>query len=79
MFWTALAAQVVLIICAITFVAYFKGYGSKKGENLATHEDIDKLVKQVEAVTKATQDIEASMSTRVWAREVRKETAPLRR
>ena len=39
--WTGLAAQLVLTICAITFVAYFKGYGSMKGESLATKEDVE--------------------------------------
>jgi hypothetical protein len=30
---------------------YLTGYASKKGENLAAHEDIDKLVDQIKAVT----------------------------
>jgi hypothetical protein len=34
------------------FVGSFLGaYVKRKGENLATHEDLDKLVKQVHAVT----------------------------
>jgi len=35
----------------------------KKGENLATHEDLDKLVVQVRAVTTTTKEIEAKIST----------------
>jgi hypothetical protein len=69
-----LAVVVVLNAALLTFVAFFKGYGSKKGENLATHEDIQMLVKQVEAVTKAAKEIEATISTKAWARDVRKET-----
>jgi hypothetical protein len=37
-------------------------YLKKKGENLATHEDVDKLVKQVSAVTAATKQIEANIT-----------------
>jgi hypothetical protein len=38
--------------------SYLASYLKKKGENLATHEDIDKLVDQVRAVTTATKEIE---------------------
>lgn len=51
--------------------AYLKGYGTKKGENLATHEDIDKVLEQVKAVTEATKKIEAEISTGVWDRQKR--------
>jgi hypothetical protein len=50
------------------FGAYFGSYFRKKGENLATHEDISKLVDQVSAVTKATKEIEAKISSDVWDR-----------
>jgi hypothetical protein len=73
MFWTGQAIQAILTIAAVTFIAFFKGYGSKKGENLATHEDIQKLVDQVRAVTKATEEIKASISTEAWTRQLRKE------
>jgi len=57
--------------------AYFGSYLKKKGENLATHEDIDKLVEQVRAVTTTTKEIEAKISNEVWDRqkkwEVKKE------
>ena len=46
-------------------------YLKKKGENLATHEDIAKLVDQVRAVTTATKEIEAKISTDVWDRQKR--------
>jgi hypothetical protein len=45
------------------------GYLKKKGENLATHEDIDKLVDQVCAVTTATKEIETMISDKAWGRQ----------
>jgi uncharacterized protein YoxC len=54
--------------------AYFGSYLKKKGENLATHEDVDKLVGQVAAVTQATKEIEAKISNDLWERERKWET-----
>jgi hypothetical protein len=51
--------------------AYFGAYLKKKGENLATHEDIDKLIDQVAAVTQTTKEIEAKISDEVWDRQKR--------
>jgi hypothetical protein len=51
--------------------SYLAGYLKKKGENLATHEDISKLVDQVEAVTEATKKIEAEISVGVWNKQKR--------
>src|SRR5258708_5441631 len=51
--------------------AYFGSYLKKKGENLATHEDINRLVDQVSAVTKATKEIETKISNEVWERQTR--------
>ncbi len=53
------------------FAAYLGSYFRKKGENLATHEDIDKLVDQVRAVTTTTKEIEAKISNEVWDRQKR--------
>ncbi len=52
--------------------AYLGAYLKKKGENLATHGDIDKLVKQVSAVTAATKQIEARIdrASRVHERQL---------
>lgn len=49
--------------------AYLGSYLKKKGENVATHEDIDKLVEQVAAVTRTTKEIEARISNEVWDRQ----------
>lgn len=52
------------------FVGSFLGaYLKTKGENLATHEDLDKLIKQMEATTNATKAIEARISNEVWDRQ----------
>ena len=48
------------------FIGYLVGYLRKKGENLATHEDVDKLVEQVSAVTTATKEIESKISGDLW-------------
>lgn len=48
---------------------YLGAYLRKKGENLATHEDIDGLVEQVRAVTRVTKEIEAKVSGEVFSRE----------
>jgi hypothetical protein len=49
--------------------AFLAGYLKKKGENLATHEDIDKLLQQVAAVTQTTKEIEAKVSGEMWERQ----------
>ena|SRR5438309_11791011 len=49
--------------------SYLAAYLKKKGENLATHEDIAKLVEQVRAVTTTTKEIEAKISNDVWRRQ----------
>jgi len=51
------------------FVGYLAGYMKKKGENLATKEDLDDLVKQVSAVTQATKAIEAKITDQVRSRQ----------
>jgi len=53
------------------FGAYFGSYLKKKGENLASKEDIDDLVEQVRAVTRATKEIETKISDEVWDRQKR--------
>jgi hypothetical protein len=58
-------------ILGAAFRPYLTGYATKKGENHATHEDIDKLVDQVKAVTEATKKIEAEISSGIWDRQKR--------
>jgi hypothetical protein len=51
--------------------SFLSGYLNQKGQNLATHEDINKLLDQVRAVTKTTKEIEAKISDEVWDRQKR--------
>jgi hypothetical protein len=60
-----------LVTLVGVFIGYLAGYLRKKGENLATHEDIDKLVEQVRVITTTTKEIEAKISTDVWNRQKR--------
>ena len=50
-------------------IGYLAGYIKKKGENRAMHEDIEKVVEQMSAVTTATKNIEAKISGDVWDRQ----------
>ena len=65
--WSVAALWVVVAL----FVGYLRGYMPQKGQNLATHEDIEKLVDQVRAVTTAAKEIEAKISDDVWDRQKR--------
>jgi hypothetical protein len=49
--------------------SFLGSYFKTKGENLATHEDIGKLLDQVSAVTTTTKEIEAKISNEVWDRQ----------
>jgi hypothetical protein len=65
-----------LLMLILSFIgagggAYFGSYLKKKGENVATHEDLDKLVIQMAAVTQTTKQIEAKISNDVWDRQKR--------
>lgn len=62
---------VLSFLFGAVFRSYLTGYAKKKGEILATQEDIDKLVGQVRAVTEATKKIEAEISSGVWDRQKR--------
>ncbi|HWY58608.1 MAG TPA: hypothetical protein VNZ03_29355 [Terriglobales bacterium] len=49
--------------------AFLGSYLKRKGENLATHEDIGNVLEEVRAVTTATKEIEAQISNDVWDRQ----------
>jgi hypothetical protein len=58
------------VVC-IGLGAFLGAYLKRKGENLATHEDLDKLVRQMEATTQATKAIEARIDERLWNKQRR--------
>lgn len=62
-------AWVLLAAIASGFGGYVGAYLKKKGENLATHEDLDKLVEQIKATTDATKRIEDQISQEAWDRQ----------
>ena len=49
--------------------SYLASYLKQKGKNFATHEDIDRVVEQVRAVTSATKEIEAKISGELWDKQ----------
>lgn len=57
-----------LLIGAITCVvgSYIGSYAKKRGENLATKEDFDSLLRQVTATTLATEEVKAAVSHADW-------------
>jgi hypothetical protein len=65
----AIVTPLVCSLLWLVFKEHLKGYAGKKGETLATHEDIEKIVAQVQAVTQATKEIEAKISDQSWSRQ----------
>jgi hypothetical protein len=49
--------------------SYFSEYWKKKGEQAATHEDIDNVLLELRATTQATKEIEAKISGELWTRQ----------
>jgi hypothetical protein len=69
-------ASAALVLFLLPFMAagagaYLGAYLRKKGENLATHEDIEKLNDQVRVVTTTAEKIEAKISGELWNRQKR--------
>jgi hypothetical protein len=63
--------QSLLTIALGGIAGYLAGYSKKKGENLATKEDMKDVLEQVSAVTATTKKIEAEISSDVWDRQKR--------
>lgn len=63
--------SILLSSIAVGGGAFFGAYFNKKGENLATQDDLDKLVQQMVAVTEMTKSIEAKISNEMWDRQRR--------
>lgn len=58
-----------LNVIAAVFTAFFKGYAEKKGENLATKEDLQDVVNQVKAVTRTTEEIKTELLEATWSKQ----------
>jgi hypothetical protein len=69
--WMAISICITLALNAIAVViaAFLKGYGTKKGENLATKEDLQDVVRQVREVTRTAEEIKSEISERSWSRQ----------
>src|SRR5271155_3103012 len=64
-------AGIVLTGIVAGIGAYIGAYLKKKGENLATHEDFQKLLAELKVTTEATKVIEARISIGVWSQQQR--------
>src|SRR5258705_5577892 len=54
---------ILLVAGAASWIgAYFGGYAGEKGRNLATKEDFKEILRQLEATTRATEEIRAAVS-----------------
>lgn len=65
-------ATVVLLMLAVllnVIAASLASYAKRKGENLATKEDFDELLRQVKLTTETTEQIKAQSSSRVQVGE----------
>src|SRR5262245_52346586 len=74
--WLFLLITAALTALSAGIVAWVGAYLKIKGENLATKQNFDDLLKQQEETAKAVEDIKSEISQRDWAR---REWANLRR
>jgi len=68
--WAFVLSQLIWAVMA-GWAIYLSGYLKTKGENLATHEDIEKLKEQVRVITTTTKEIETKISDEAWSRQKR--------
>lgn len=61
----------ILIVPLAVIVSYLVAYGKRKGQNYATKEDFKELLRQVQATTKATEEIKADISSGLWVDQKR--------
>jgi hypothetical protein len=69
--WSGLGGVAGSVVIATLFAfwlkTYFGSYLSEKAKNLATHEDIQKLIDQV----RETERVKSEISDRMWDRQTR--------
>lgn len=79
--WLVVLNVVVVVLngalLAIVWVSgsFFKGYGTKKGERLATSEDLQLILNEVKEVTRTQEDIKRQISGRQRMWELKREIA----
>ena len=56
----------ILAFISFFFAAYFGAYAKRKGENIATKEDIENIKDQLESTTRLTESIKAEMAKSIW-------------
>jgi hypothetical protein len=59
----------VVTVLSAGIGAFIGAYLKKKAENLAIHENLDKMVEQMAAITERTKSIEATISSEVWDKQ----------
>jgi hypothetical protein len=59
----------LLTVIGSGIAAYLGSYLKAKGKNLASKEDVQDVVKQVQTITQATKEIEAKISDKMWDRQ----------
>ncbi len=55
----------------LIFREFLPGYLTEKGKNLATHEDIDRIVEQLRKTTAAAEAIKADTASGLWVEQSR--------
>ena len=60
-----------LLVVGSWVASFFGSYLKRKGENLATREDLKHLIEQTAALTQTTKDIEAKISGELWDKQKR--------
>jgi hypothetical protein len=64
-----LVAGALIFLVGLFSHSFLPSYMKKKGENLATKEDINNLATQTAVLTKTAKDIEAQISDKVWNKQ----------
>lgn len=68
--WTQVGILILSVICS-ALIAYVVAYVKKKGENYATKEDFEELLRQIKATTRATEEIKTEISSGAWVNQQR--------
>jgi len=72
--YVILGVQGIIALATIAVGIWLRAgstYWNERARNAATHDDIDKLLEQMAAVTQATKTIEAKISIDVWSQQQR--------